>query len=70
MRYLPLDQGHSSAWDVHTSAPVRITYSRSCTHPGEPVSYDMQDRRANGMPKWYGTCCAACGRLLTRVPLV
>lgn len=70
MRYLPVDQGGSSAFDIFTREPVRVTYDRKCGHPNPPVSYDYADRRAKGMPKFYGTCCPDCGRILTRERLV
>lgn len=70
MKYLPFDQGDSSAFDVSTSAPVRVTYDRECGHLGLPVGYQMMDRRAEAMPKWYGACCAACGFILTKTRLL
>lgn len=70
MRYIPDPRTDvSSRYDVHTRDPVKVTYSRSCGHPGEPVPYRYMDKRSESMDRFYGTCCGLCGRILSRTKL-
>ena len=69
LKYLPIDQGPSSHYQVFSREPVRVTYSRKCEHPREPTPYNYMDRRTARMDRFYGTCCRDCGRILTRTQL-
>ncbi len=69
MKYLPVEGDLSAAYDVYTPEPVRVTYKRSCQHPGAPVAYRFMDKRSEHMGRFYGTCCKDCGRLLSKTKL-
>ena len=64
MKYLPIDQGLNSRWDVYAPG-VRVTYDHDCQHRNA-ASYQMMDRRSEGMDKFYGMACPDCGFILTK----